>query len=316
VTGEGGNASREACVLCRIVAGTERASFVHRDELVSAFLDIRPINPGHLLVIPNDHVERTRDLPNSLADRVFEVGRVLARALTASGLRADGTNLLVADGEPAGQEVFHAHLHVVPRFVGDGFGLARRPGAEPAGGRAELDANAAAIRNASEGIGRFSARDRVRVRLVKPVTADIEYPVVVIADDGNHLVVEGPWAEPEARDIGPVRFEPGDVFTEHYWRDRWYSIKEIRDASGVRKGWYCDVARPVHIEDRVIVSEDLELDLWVSADRRTVLRLDEDEFEERRRVEADPDVERHALLALEELERLADDGFTELSARS
>jgi diadenosine tetraphosphate (Ap4A) HIT family hydrolase len=313
VTGEGGDASTTACVFCRIVAGTERASFVHRDDLVSAFLDIRPINPGHLLVIPNDHIERTRDLPDPLADRLFGLARALARALVASGLRADGTNLLVADGEPAGQEVFHAHLHVVPRFVGDGFGLARRPGAEPAGGRAELDANATAIRNSSKKTGQLPAGDQVRVRLVKPTRADVEYPVVVIADDGNHLVVHGPWAEPEARDIGPVRFEPGDLFTEHYWRDRWYSIKEIRDASGVRKGWYCDVARPVRIQGGMIVSEDLDLDLWVSADRDTILRLDEADFEASGLPRTDPDAAEQALSAIEELERRARNGFEEIA---
>lgn len=182
-----------------------------------------------------------------------------------------------------------------------------------AGGRAELDANAAAIRNASERISRLSVSDRVRVRLVKPAKADVEYAVVVIADDGKHLVVEGPWAEPEARDIGPVRFEPGDVFTEHYWRDRWYSIKEVRDASGVRKGWYCDVARPVRIEGGVIVSEDLDLDLWVSADRGTILRLDEADFEGSGLGRTDPEAAQHALSAIEELERLARTGFEEIA---
>ena len=58
------------------------------------------------------------------------------------------------------------------------------------------------------------------------------------------------------------RFEPGDVFTEHYWRDRWYSIKEVRDQGGLLKGWYCDVARPVRVEDGLLISEDLDLDLW------------------------------------------------------
>jgi hypothetical protein len=155
----------------------------------------------------------------------------------------------------------------------------------------------------------LASGDAVRVRLVKPAKAHVEYPVVVIADDGNHLVVEGPWAEPEARDIGPVRFEPGDVFTEHYWRDRWYSIKEIRDASGVRKGWYCDVARPVRIEAGVIVSEDLDLDLWVSADGSTILRLDEADFEASGLSRTDPEAAEQALSAIEELERRARNSF-------
>ncbi len=65
----------------------------------------------------------------------------------------------------------------------------------------------------------------VDVRLIKTNRRDVEYPAEVDSDDGIHIVVRGPWAEPEARDLGFVRFEPDDVFTEHYWRDRWYSIK-------------------------------------------------------------------------------------------
>ncbi len=150
---------------------------------------------------------------------------------------------------------------------------------------------------------------QVRVRLVKTIHSNVEYDAVVIGDDGVHIAVHGPWAEAEARDLGFVRFEPGDVFTEHYWRDRWYSIKEVRDRGGVLKGWYCDVARPVRVEDGLLISEDLDLDLWVSADRRTVLRLDEDEFAASGRTMTDPVAATQALDALAELERLARGGF-------
>ena len=150
---------------------------------------------------------------------------------------------------------------------------------------------------------------QVRVRLVKAIHPNAEYDAVVIGDDGGHVVVRGPWAEEEARDLGFVRFEPGDVFTEHYWRDRWYSIKEVRDPGGVLKGWYCDVTRPVRVEGGLLVSEDLELDLWVSADGRTVLRLDEDEFAASGRTMTDPVAATQALDALAELERLARGGF-------
>lgn len=149
----------------------------------------------------------------------------------------------------------------------------------------------------------------VRVRLVKAVHPDVEYDAVVIVDDGVHIVVRAPWAEAEARDLGFVRFEPGDVFTEHYWRDRWYSIKEVRDEGGLLKGRYCDVARPVRIEDGLLISEDLDLDLWVSADGLTVLRLDEDEFAARGLMATDPVAATQALDALAELERLARSGF-------
>ena len=149
----------------------------------------------------------------------------------------------------------------------------------------------------------------VQVRLVKTNGRDVEYPADVVADDGAHIVVRGPWAEPEARDLGFVRFEPHDVFTEHYWRDRWYSVKEVRDAHGRLKGWYCDVARPVHVDGILLSSEDLELDLWVSADGRTVLRLDEDEFAQTGLAETDPIAAAEARHALDELERLAQDRF-------
>jgi protein associated with RNAse G/E len=153
----------------------------------------------------------------------------------------------------------------------------------------------------------------VLVSLVKRSHRNIEYPAVVAFDDGTHIVVQAPWSEQDARDLGYVRFEPGDVFTEHYWRDRWYSVKEIRGKQAGLKGWYCDVARPVRVRDGLLASEDLDLDLWVSADRRTVLRLDQDDFDASGLAERDPDAVREALRAFDELERLARDGFTEIA---
>jgi predicted RNA-binding protein associated with RNAse of E/G family len=134
----------------------------------------------------------------------------------------------------------------------------------------------------------------------------------VLRDDGSHIVVRGPWADPDPRDLGFAVFAPGDVFTEHYWRDRWYSVKEVRGASGALKGWYCDVARPVRLEPDEIVSEDLYLDLWVSVDRARIVRLDEDEFEASGLSVTDPQVAANARAALDELERLAADGFRAL----
>ena len=163
-------------------------------------------------------------------------------------------------------------------------------------------------------IPRLSLGSRVRVRLVKAARPAVQYDADVIKDDGSHVVVRGPWAEPEARDLGFVRFEPGDVFTEHYWRERWYSVKEVRTEGGVLKGWYCDVARPVRVEDGLLVSEDLDLDLWVSADGRTILRLDEDEYAAGGLAETDPAAATQAQDALAELERLADGGFAGIDA--
>lgn len=155
----------------------------------------------------------------------------------------------------------------------------------------------------------------IRVSLVKRRHPNVEYPAVVSFDDGTHLVIQGTWSEEEARDLGFVRFEPGDVFTEHYWRDRWYSIKEVRSEHGALKGWYCDVARPVRVEGGQLVSEDLDLDLWVSADGQTILRLDEEDFAANGLDESDPPAAELARRALDELERLARDGF-EVTFRS
>lgn len=157
---------------------------------------------------------------------------------------------------------------------------------------------------------RLTPGDDVRVRLVKRPRPDVEYPAVVIVDDGTHIVVRAPWAGEASRDLGFVRFERGDIFTEHYWRDRWYSIKEVRGPTGALKGWYCDVARPARVGDDQLVAEDLDLDLWMSADRRTILRLDEDDFVASGLAQNDPVAAAEARRALEELVRLAGDGFS------
>ncbi|WP_327247203.1 DUF402 domain-containing protein [Streptomyces sp. NBC_01320] len=145
----------------------------------------------------------------------------------------------------------------------------------------------------------------VEVVLVKAGRTKIRYPAELVGDDGTLVTVTAPWAAPGVRDFGFVRFEPGDVFTEHYWRDRWFAVKEVRTGEGTLKGWYCDITRPAVLGDGELLVEDLDLDLWVSADGSSVLRLDEDEFEESGLAAHDPDAADAARRALDELERLA-----------
>ncbi|GAA2561826.1 DUF402 domain-containing protein [Streptomyces levis] len=157
--------------------------------------------------------------------------------------------------------------------------------------------------------------ERLDVVLVKAGRTKIRYTGELLADDGNRIAVRAPWAGSGVRDFGFVRFEPGDVFTEYYWRDRWYAVKEVRSAAGTLKGWYCDVTRPARRSGAELVVEDLDLDLWRSADGTDVRRLDEDEFAASGLAEADPEAARAALAALDELEALArDGGFTTLPA--
>ncbi|MFJ2817696.1 MULTISPECIES: DUF402 domain-containing protein [unclassified Streptomyces] len=146
---------------------------------------------------------------------------------------------------------------------------------------------------------------RLTVRLVKSGRTKICYEAELLHDDGTHLTVRAPWAGAGVRDFGFVRFEPGDVFTEHFWRDRWYAVKEVRDSSGVLKGWYCDIARPAVLTGTELVVEDLDLDLWRSADGTDVRRLDEDEFTASGLRDRDPEAATSATSALTELERLA-----------
>ncbi|USQ87447.1 DUF402 domain-containing protein [Streptomyces phaeoluteigriseus] len=145
----------------------------------------------------------------------------------------------------------------------------------------------------------------VDVVLVKGGRTKIRYPAELLADDGTRIAVRAPWAGEGVRDFGFVRFEPGDVFTEYYWRDRWYSVKEVRGASGALKGWYCDITRPATLTGTELVVEDLDLDLWRSADGGDVRRLDEDEFAESGLAERDPRAAAAAVTALDELEVIA-----------
>ncbi|RPF32364.1 DUF402 domain-containing protein [Streptomyces sp. TLI_185] len=146
------------------------------------------------------------------------------------------------------------------------------------------------------------------VVLVKAGRTKIRYGAELLGDDGTRVVVRAPWAGDGVRDFGFVRFEKGDVFTEYYWRDRWYAVKEVRDAEGTLKGWYCDITRPATLSGTELVVEDLDLDLWHSADGTDVLRLDEDEFAESGLTETDPDAAAAAVAALDELETLAHEG--------
>ena len=140
------------CIFCDIAAGRTPASIVYRDEWVCAFMDIQPVNPGHLLVIPVTHAPDLAALEPDTGAQMFRVGQRLATAIRRSGVRCEGINFFLADGEAAGQEVFHVHLHVFPRYVGDGFGLRYGPEYDVLPDRSALEAMASAVRGALGGI--------------------------------------------------------------------------------------------------------------------------------------------------------------------
>jgi diadenosine tetraphosphate (Ap4A) HIT family hydrolase len=98
-----------------------------------------------VLVVPRTHATYLADLDAEDGSALFEAGRIAAAALRASSLRCEGVNLFLADGEAAGQDLFHVHLHVIPRHDGDGFGF-RYPPDYSVRPRTELDEAAAALR--------------------------------------------------------------------------------------------------------------------------------------------------------------------------
>ncbi|MEN0130132.1 MAG: HIT family protein [Brevundimonas sp.] len=133
------------CVFCAIVAGRERASLVFEDETVVAFMDLHPVTPGHLLVVPRVHAVGLEDLDVATGAHVWSIGHELARALRRSDLGPEGINVFVCDGEVAFQTVFHFHLHVIPRYRGDGWRIVPAPLVRD---RSLLDGDALAIREA------------------------------------------------------------------------------------------------------------------------------------------------------------------------
>src|SRR4051812_43652284 len=138
-------APEQECIFCAIVAGRAEASLVHEDENVVVFMDRSPVTPGHLLVVPRAHAVGLEDLDAAIGAHVWSVGHQMARALRRSSMGCEGINVLVCDGEVAFQTVFHFHLHVIPRYPGDGWILkAESPERE----RSLLDSDAQAIRDA------------------------------------------------------------------------------------------------------------------------------------------------------------------------
>ena len=135
------------CIFCEILRGNSPASFAYEDDTVVAFMDVQPITHGHMLVVPREHAVLMADLNETVAMRSFRVARKLASA-ARSTLGATGVNLFVADGEVAFQDVPHFHVHVIPRYPNDGFGLTFPPNYAQPPGRAELETIAAAIRAA------------------------------------------------------------------------------------------------------------------------------------------------------------------------
>lgn len=108
-----------SCIFCRIVAGEVKAELVAREPGTVAFLDVSPLADGHVLVVPEVHVARVEDLEEEAAAALFRaVTRLAGPVRIAVG--AAGTTIGINDGDATGQTVPHVHVHIVPRWEGDG----------------------------------------------------------------------------------------------------------------------------------------------------------------------------------------------------
>lgn len=109
----------EVCIFCQVVRGERSAYILFEGDRVLAFLDAYPCTPGHTLVIPKAHYRSLTEFPKEEASGYFqaivEIAKVIQRAM-----KADGFNLGINDGRAAGQVVPHAHVHILPRYRGDG----------------------------------------------------------------------------------------------------------------------------------------------------------------------------------------------------
>ncbi|MEO6445885.1 MAG: HIT family protein [Gemmatimonadaceae bacterium] len=116
------NDSARHCIFCDLLNGAGEVSICYEDSRAIAFMDIQPVNLGHVLIVPRDHYESLSDVPHGLAMHLFEVALGLSpivRMLNGS----DDINVVVNSGSEAGQNVFHYHVHLIPRKADDGFDI-------------------------------------------------------------------------------------------------------------------------------------------------------------------------------------------------
>jgi len=133
------------CIFCDILRGDRPGTLVYEDDLAVALLDLFPVHEGHTLVIPRNHVQDLATCPPDLAGHLIAVSGRLARVVTEV-TAAQAFNVWTASGKAAGQEVFHLHLHILPRYCDDAFGLRFPVGYPKEAAREDLEAMAARIK--------------------------------------------------------------------------------------------------------------------------------------------------------------------------
>ena len=117
----------ENCIFCKIANGKIPAATLYEDENFRVILDLGPASKGHALILPKSHAANIYELSDEMAAKAMILAKKMATAMTAA-LKCDGFNIVQNNGECAGQTVFHFHMHLIPRYEGDGVGLTWKPG--------------------------------------------------------------------------------------------------------------------------------------------------------------------------------------------
>ncbi len=114
------------CIFCDIIMGKAPCTKLYEDDTYIAILDIHPFSEVHTLIIPKLHHASISDIDDIVLAQMFVVAKKVSKQLTLKNNKIEGFNYVLSDGEVAGQDVFHAHLHVIPRFKKDGLRIIAR----------------------------------------------------------------------------------------------------------------------------------------------------------------------------------------------
>lgn len=115
------------CIFCKIANGEIPSATIYENSDVRVILDVAPASRGHALIIPKEHFKDLFDIDAVTAGKIFSMATEVARAMK-SVLHCDGMNIVQNNGAAAGQTVFHFHLHLIPRYEGDGVNIGWNPG--------------------------------------------------------------------------------------------------------------------------------------------------------------------------------------------
>ncbi len=119
--------SDNTCIFCKITAGEIPSKTLYEDEDFRVILDLGPATKGHALILPKSHYKDLYELPDGQAEKAMVLAKKMATKMTEK-LHCDGFNLVQNNGEVAGQTVFHFHMHLIPRYHGDGQTIGWKPG--------------------------------------------------------------------------------------------------------------------------------------------------------------------------------------------